>query len=50
MLADMAVDVEVAKTMLYRVAWMKDSGNKRFTKESAMVKLFASEMAHRVCQ
>jgi alkylation response protein AidB-like acyl-CoA dehydrogenase len=48
-LADMAVDVEVAKTMLYRVAWMKDSGAKRFTKESAMVKLFASEMAHRVC-
>jgi len=49
MLADMAVDVEVAKTMLYRVAWMKDSGSRRFTKESAMVKLFASEMAHRVC-
>lgn len=48
-LADMAVDVEVAKTMLYRVAWMKDSGAKRFTKESAMIKLFASEMAHRVC-
>jgi len=48
-LADMAVDVEVAKTMLYRVAWMKDSGAKKFTKESAMVKLFASEMSHRVC-
>jgi alkylation response protein AidB-like acyl-CoA dehydrogenase len=48
-LADMAVDVEVAKTMLYRVAWMKDSGVKKFTKESAMIKLFASEMAHRVC-
>lgn len=48
-LADMAVDVEVAKTMLYRVAWMKDSGAKKFTKESAMIKLFASEMAHRVC-
>jgi butyryl-CoA dehydrogenase len=49
MLADMAVDVEVAKTMLYRAAWMKDSGAKRFTKESAIAKLFASEMAHRVC-
>jgi butyryl-CoA dehydrogenase len=49
MLADMAVDVEAAKTLLYRVAWMKDSGSKKFTKESAMVKLFASEMAHRVC-
>ncbi len=49
MLADMAVDVELAKTMLFRVAWMKDSGAKKFTKESAMIKLFASEMAHRVC-
>jgi alkylation response protein AidB-like acyl-CoA dehydrogenase len=49
MMADMAVDVEVAKTMLYRAAWMKDSGAKRFTKESAIAKLFASEMAHRVC-
>ena len=49
MLADMAVDVEVAKTMLYRAAWMKDSGAKRFTKESAIAKLFASEMSHRVC-
>ena len=49
MLADMALDVEVAKTMLYRVAWMKDSGSKRFTREAAMAKLFASEMAHRVC-
>ncbi len=49
MLADMAVDVEAAKTLLYRVAWMKDSGQRRFTRESAMAKLFASEMAHRVC-
>jgi butyryl-CoA dehydrogenase len=49
MMADMAVDVEVAKTMLYRAAWMKDSGARRFTKESAICKLFASEMAHRVC-
>ncbi|MBI5244418.1 MAG: acyl-CoA dehydrogenase family protein [Elusimicrobia bacterium] len=49
MLADMATDVELAKTMLFKVAWMKDSGQKRFTKESAMLKLFASEMAHRVC-
>jgi len=47
-LADMAVDVEVAKTMLYRVAGMKDGGQK-YTKESAIVKLFASEMSHRVC-
>jgi alkylation response protein AidB-like acyl-CoA dehydrogenase len=48
MLADMAVDVEVAKTMLYRVAWMKEA-KKRYTKEAAIAKLFASEMSHRVC-
>jgi butyryl-CoA dehydrogenase len=48
MIADMATELEVAKTMLYRVAWMKDQGIKH-TKESAMIKLFAAEMAHRVC-
>ena len=48
MIADMATEIEVAKTMLYRVAWMKDT-HVRHTKESAMIKLFASEMAHRVC-
>jgi butyryl-CoA dehydrogenase len=47
-LADMAVDVEVAKTMLYRAAGMKDAGQK-YTRESAIAKLFASEMSHRVC-
>lgn len=48
MIADMAVDVEVARTMLYRAAWMKDQHLKH-SKESAIIKLFASEMAHRVC-
>jgi butyryl-CoA dehydrogenase len=47
-LADMAVDVEVAKTMLYRVAGLKDAHLKH-TRESAICKLFASEMSHRVC-
>ena len=49
MLAEMATEVELAKTMLYRVAWMKDSGTKDYVKESAMLKLYASEMSHRVC-
>lgn len=49
MLADMAVEVEVARTMLFRVAWMKESHTQKFTKEAAMIKLYASEMAHRVC-
>jgi len=49
MLADMATEVEVAKTMLYKVASMKDAHVKKFTKEAAMIKVFAAEMAHRVC-
>jgi len=48
MIADMAAEVEVAKTMLFKAAWMKDQHVKH-TKESAIIKLFASEMAHRVC-
>jgi len=49
MLADMATEIEMAKTMLFRVAWMKESGEKRYTRQAAMLKLFASEMSHRVC-
>lgn len=49
MLAEMATEVEVARTMLFRVAWMKESHSQKFTKEAAMIKLYASEMAHRVC-
>lgn len=49
MLAEMATEIEVARTMLFRVAWMKESGQKKLTKEAAMLKLYASEMAHRVC-
>lgn len=48
MIADMATEIELARTMLFRVAWMKDN-HVRHTKESAMIKLYASEMAHRVC-
>ncbi|MBU2573901.1 MAG: acyl-CoA dehydrogenase family protein [Elusimicrobia bacterium] len=49
MLADMATEVEVARTMLLRVAWMKESHTQKFMKEAAMIKLYASEMSHRVC-
>lgn len=49
MLADMATEVEVARTMLFRVAWMKESHAGKYTKEAAMIKLYASEMSHRVC-
>jgi alkylation response protein AidB-like acyl-CoA dehydrogenase len=46
MLADMATEVEAARLLVYRAAWLK--GQKlRFTKQAAMAKLFASEAAER---
>jgi len=47
-LADMATEVEAARTLTYRAAWLADSGDARHTKESAMAKLFAGEVAVRV--
>ncbi|MGA7410484.1 MAG: acyl-CoA dehydrogenase family protein [Bryobacteraceae bacterium] len=46
-LADMATSIEAARLLTYRAGALKDQG-KRVTKESAMAKLFASEMAVRV--
>jgi alkylation response protein AidB-like acyl-CoA dehydrogenase len=43
MLADMATKIDAAAMLIYRAAWMKDNG-KKVTKESAMAKLFASEI------
>jgi len=43
-LANMATDIEAARWLIYRAGARKDQG-KRVTKESAMAKLFASEMA-----
>ena len=48
-LADMAVQIEAARLLMYRAANLKDQG-KRTTKESSMAKLFASEMSVRVCE
>src|SRR5579872_5845372 len=47
-LADMATEIEAARLLTYRAAWMKDR-DQRVTKESSMAKLFASEMAVDVC-
>jgi butyryl-CoA dehydrogenase len=47
MLADMAVDLDAARLLIHRAAFMKDQ-KVRHSKESAMAKLFASEMATRV--
>ena len=48
MLADMAIQVEAARALVYAIARMVDSGAKDFTKESAMAKVFASDTAMRV--
>lgn len=46
MIADMATEIDAARMLVYRAAWLKDKGV-RFTKEAAMAKLFASEVAER---
>jgi alkylation response protein AidB-like acyl-CoA dehydrogenase len=48
-LADMAVQIEAARLLTYRAAWLIDSGSKRFTREASEAKLYATEMANRVC-
>ncbi len=46
-LADMATEIDAARLLTYRAAWMKDQG-KSVNKQSAMAKLYASEVAVRV--
>jgi alkylation response protein AidB-like acyl-CoA dehydrogenase len=46
-LVDMAVDLDAARLLNYRAAWMLDRGM-RVTRESSMAKLFASEAAVRI--
>ena len=43
-LADMATDIEAAKLLVYRAAWLKDQ-HKDYNSASAMAKVFASEVA-----
>jgi alkylation response protein AidB-like acyl-CoA dehydrogenase len=47
MLADMATEIDAARLLTYRAAWLAEQG-RTFTKEAAMAKLFASEAANRV--
>jgi butyryl-CoA dehydrogenase len=46
MLADMATEIDAARLLAYRAAWLKDR-KARYSKESAMAKLYASEAAMR---
>jgi butyryl-CoA dehydrogenase len=47
-LADMATEIEVARQMVWHAATLRDAGEPCL-KEASMAKLFASEMAERVC-
>ncbi len=45
-LADMAVEIDAARLLLYRACWLRDN-NKPFSKEAAMAKLYCSEVMYR---
>src|SRR5438094_1615140 len=45
-LADMSMEIDAARLLIYRAAWLKQQG-RRHTEEGAKAKLFASEMARR---
>jgi alkylation response protein AidB-like acyl-CoA dehydrogenase len=45
-LADMSMEIDAARLLVYRAAWLKQQG-RRHTEQGAKAKLFASEMARR---
>ncbi len=49
MLADAATEIHAARWMIYQAAWLKEQ-KRPFTQEASMAKLFATEMAERVCR
>lgn len=49
MIADAAMEIEAARLLVYKAAWLKDKG-KPFTKAAAMAKLFASEIAEKTAR
>jgi alkylation response protein AidB-like acyl-CoA dehydrogenase len=49
MIADAATEIEAARLMVYRAAWLKQH-KRPYIKEAAQAKLFATEMAERVCR
>ncbi len=49
MIADAAMEIDAARLLVYRAAWLKDQG-KDFTKAAAMGKLMASEVAEKTAR
>ena len=49
MIADAATEIATARLLVYHAAWLKARG-RPYTQEAAMAKLYATEMAERVCR
>lgn len=49
MLSDAATEIHAARLMIYYAAWLKGQG-RSYTQAASMAKLFATEMAERVCR
>jgi alkylation response protein AidB-like acyl-CoA dehydrogenase len=47
-LADMATEIEAARGLVYKAAWLKDGG-RPFAQQAAIAKLYTGELARRVC-
>jgi acyl-CoA dehydrogenase len=47
-IADMATAIDASALLVYRAAWLRDTGGARITREAAMAKMFATESAQRV--
>lgn len=47
-LADMAMNIELARNAVFKAAWLHDAG-RPYTMEASFAKLFSSEMAMRTC-
>ena len=47
-LAEAATELQAARLLVHRAAWLKDRGQERITVESAQAKLFATEAAQRI--
>jgi len=45
-LADMATEIEAARALVYKAAWLKDQG-RPFAREAAMAKLYTGELSNR---
>ena len=47
-LADMETEVEAARNLVYKAAWLKDQG-RPFAQQAAIAKLYTGELARRAC-